>query len=72
MHRVQPEGKFSQPSGSLQPRPDTLKPVSWSRLLPVLLAATVSMTMAEFMEVQKLSPDALRARFGLPPACDPS
>jgi hypothetical protein len=30
------------------------------------------MTMAEFMDFQKLSPEQLRARFGLPATCDPS
>src|ERR1700730_11547149 len=37
-----------------------------------LLAAAVSMTTVEFVEVQKLSPEELRARFGLPASCDPA
>jgi hypothetical protein len=42
------------------------------RLARALLVAAVSMTTVEFVEVQKLSPDDLRTRFGLPAACDPS
>ncbi len=38
----------------------------------LLGAAAASMTTGEFVEVQKLSPDDLRARFGLPASCDPS
>ena len=41
-------------------------------LAGTLLAAAASMTTGEFVEVQKLSPDDLRARFGLPASCDPS
>jgi hypothetical protein len=41
-------------------------------LAGALLAAAASMTTGEFVEVQKLSPDDLRARFGLPASCDPS
>jgi hypothetical protein len=41
-------------------------------LVALVLAATLSMTIAEFVEFQKLSPEDLRARFGLPAACDPS
>jgi hypothetical protein len=48
----------------------------WSRwrkvLTRTLLAVTVSMTTSEFIEVQKLSHDDLRARFKLSPSCDPS
>jgi hypothetical protein len=48
----------------------------WSRwrkaLTRILLAVTVSMTTGEFIEVQKLSHDDLRARFKLPASCDPS
>jgi hypothetical protein len=43
-----------------------------TRLAGTLLAAAVSMTAVEFAEVQKLSPDDLRARFALPPSCDPT
>jgi hypothetical protein len=41
-------------------------------LAGALLAAAASMTTGEFVEVQKLSPDDLRARFGLPASCEPS
>ena len=41
-------------------------------LAGALLAAAASMTTGEFVEVQKLSPDDLRTRFGLPASCDPS
>jgi hypothetical protein len=42
------------------------------RLAGVLLVGAVSMSTGEFVEVQKLSPDELRARFKLPPSCEPS
>jgi len=49
---------------------------TWSRwrkaLTRTLLAVTVSMSTGEFIEVQQLSHDDLRARFKLPPSCDPS
>ena len=41
-------------------------------LTRILLAVTLSMTTGEFIEVQKLSLDELRVRFGLPPSCDPA
>ena len=48
----------------------------WSRwrkaLTRILVAVTVSMSTGEFIEVQKLSHEDLRARFRLPPSCDPS
>jgi hypothetical protein len=44
----------------------------WARLTGTLLAAVVSMTTVEFVEVQKLSPDDLRTRFRLPSSCDPA
>jgi hypothetical protein len=44
----------------------------WARLTGILLGAVVSMTTAEFVEVQKLSPDDLRTRFGLPSSCEPT
>jgi hypothetical protein len=48
----------------------------WSRwrkaLMRTLLAVTVSMSTGEFIEVQQLSHEDLRARFKLPPSCDPS
>jgi hypothetical protein len=37
-----------------------------------LLALTLSMSLADFIDIQTLSPDALRARFRLQPSCDPS
>ncbi len=43
-----------------------------THLAGTLLAAAASMTTGEFVEVQKLSPDDLRTRFGLPASCDPS
>ncbi len=43
-----------------------------TRLGGTLLAAAVSMTTVEFIEVQKLSPDDLRTRFRLPASCDPA
>jgi hypothetical protein len=46
---------------------------SWRRLLPkVMLAVTVSMSTGEFIELQKLTLEELRARFKLPPTCDPA
>jgi hypothetical protein len=41
-------------------------------LVRALLAVAVSMTMGEFIEVQKLSPEDLRKRFGLAATCDPA
>lgn len=43
-----------------------------ARLRLFVLAMTLAMTMAEFIEVQKLAPADLRTRFGLLPSCDPS
>jgi hypothetical protein len=37
-----------------------------------LLAVTVSVTMAEFIELQKLSNDDLRTRFRLSTSCEPA
>jgi hypothetical protein len=42
------------------------------RVFGLVLAGTLSMTIAEFVEFQKLSPEDLRARFSLPAACDPA
>jgi hypothetical protein len=42
------------------------------RLRLFVLAVTLAMTMAEFIEVQQLAPADLRTRFRLSPACDPS
>jgi hypothetical protein len=38
----------------------------------VVVATTLSMTVAEFVEFQKLSSEELRTRFGLPAGCEPS
>jgi hypothetical protein len=43
-----------------------------THLAGTLLVAAASMSTVEFAEVQKLSPDDLRSRFGLPPSCDPT
>jgi hypothetical protein len=42
------------------------------RVIGLVLAAALSMTIAEFIEFQKLSPEDLRARLSLPAACDPT
>jgi hypothetical protein len=42
------------------------------RVIGLVLAGTLSMSIAEFVEFQKLSPEALRDRFSLPAGCDPS
>jgi len=46
--------------------------VEVARLRFFVLAVTLSMTIAEFIEVQQLAPPDLRTRFGLSPSCDPS
>lgn len=38
----------------------------------MLLGVTVTVTTAEFIEIQKLSADDQRARFKLPASCEPS
>ena len=43
-----------------------------ANLLRVLLALTLSMTVGEFVEVQKLASEDLRKRFNLPSACEPA
>jgi hypothetical protein len=40
--------------------------------IALVLAGTLSMTIAEFIEFQKLSPEDLRALMSLPAACDPA
>jgi hypothetical protein len=42
------------------------------RVIGLVLAGTLSMTIAEFIEFQKLSPEDLRTRLSLPAACDPA
>ena len=45
----------------------------WSyRLAHSLIVLTLSMSLADFIEVQALSSDDLRKRFRLKPSCDPS
>jgi hypothetical protein len=41
-------------------------------LAQIVLAVTVSMSVAEFAAIQQLSAADLRARFGLPAMCEPS
>jgi len=41
-------------------------------LAQIVLAVTVSMSVAEFAVIQQLSAADLRARFGLPALCEPS
>ena len=41
-------------------------------LTGALLALTLSMSLVDFFEVQQMSADGLRARFGLQPSCDPA
>jgi hypothetical protein len=41
-------------------------------LTHVVLAAALSMSIADFVELQKLSPADLRTRFRLPASCEPS
>jgi hypothetical protein len=41
-------------------------------LAHILLAAALSMTVADFVELQKLSAADLRTRFRLPASCEPS
>ena len=43
-----------------------------SHLAGILLFAQASMSIVEFAEVQRLSADELRSRFGLPASCDPT
>jgi len=55
------------------PHPRALRRGSTAiRLAKVLMVGAVSMSTGEFVEVQKLSPDELRARFKLPASCEPS
>jgi hypothetical protein len=45
----------------------------WSfRLAHSLIVLTLSMSLADFIEVQALSSDDLRKRFRLQPSCDPA
>ncbi len=40
--------------------------------LKLVLAVSLSMTTMEFIEIQQLPAEALRARFKLPASCDPA
>ncbi|HEY3064445.1 MAG TPA: hypothetical protein VGL09_01555 [Methylomirabilota bacterium] len=42
------------------------------RIVHTVLGVIVSLSTADFIEVQKLSPEELRARFKLPAACNPA
>jgi hypothetical protein len=42
------------------------------RVIGLVLAGTLSMTIAEFIDFQKLSPEDRRTRLSLPAACDPA
>lgn len=44
----------------------------WPALAHSLIVLTLSMSLADFIEVQALSPDDLRKRFRLQPSCDPA
>ena len=45
----------------------------WSfRLAQSLIVLTLSMSLADFIEIQALSSDDLRRRFRLQPSCDPA
>jgi len=41
-------------------------------LIGLVLAVSLSMTTVEFIEMQQLPVEALRARFKLPASCDPT
>lgn len=41
-------------------------------LTALVLAVSLSMTTVEFIEIQQLPVEALRARFRLPASCDPA
>jgi hypothetical protein len=46
--------------------------IARSQASGLLLAVTLSVTTAEFIEIQALPVEALRARFGLGPSCQPA
>jgi hypothetical protein len=46
--------------------------VRCGRIVPVVLGVIVSLSTVDFVEVQKLSPGDLRARFRLPASCNPA
>jgi len=47
-------------------------PPRCARVATLVLAVSLSMTTVEFIEVQQLPVEALRARFKLPASCDPT
>jgi hypothetical protein len=49
-----------------------MNPVWPLRLAHSLIVLTLSMSLADFIEVQALSSDDLRKRFRLQPSCDPA
>ena len=62
-------------SCNLQPGPATVP--AWitrvaSASAALVLAVSLSMTTVEFIEIQQLPVDALRARFRLPASCEPT
>jgi hypothetical protein len=46
--------------------------VRCGQVVPVVLGVIVSLSTVDFIEVQKLSPEELRARFRLPASCNPA
>ena len=49
-----------------------MSPVWPLRLVHTLIVLTLSMSLADFIEIQALSSDDLRRRFRLQPSCDPA
>ena len=43
-----------------------------ARVAILVLAVSLSMSTIEFIEIQQLPPEALRARFRLPASCEPT
>ena len=49
-----------------------MRVVTKSPIVRLVLAVSLSMTTIEFIEIQQLPVEALRARFRLPASCDPT
>ena len=49
-----------------------MSPIWPLRLAHTLIVLTLSMSLADFIEIQALSSDDLRRRFRLQPSCDPA
>ena len=49
-----------------------MSPIWPLRLVHTLIVLTLSMSLADFIEIQALSSDDLRRRFRLQPSCDPA